>query len=112
MATVKAHDHSFPPDNWPFAEPVNTAAYSTKQVLSRTSPVLVVYHDHEGDWQFLHSEDPEEDDCVLVCLGCAFQLAPAVAELASLPSGWVSVRTTEQDPWASTPYEDNEPPDT
>lgn len=108
MKTVQPHDHSFSNDEWPFAEPINTAAFSTRQVVSAHAPVLVVYHDHDGDWQFLHADDFEEDDCVLVCLGCALQLTPEVAELATLRPGWRAARGSPGEPWASAPYDDVE----
>lgn len=106
MSTIEPHPHSFPAGSWPFAVSVNTTAFSSAQVVREGAPVLVVCHDHDGEWQFLHGDVTEQDECVLICMGCALQRTPAVAELASLPQGWRASRKDVASPWVSEPYAD------
>lgn len=109
MDTIEPHPHDFAEESWPFNVPVNLAAFSTIQVIRDRAPVLVVYHDHDGDWQFLHSDDAiDEDDCLLICMGCAYQHTPVIAELAAMPPGWRALRKSAASPWISGPYQDSD----
>jgi hypothetical protein len=104
MDTVEAHPHGFPEKDWPFRELTNAVSFASAKLLSG-SPVLLVYHDHDGDWQFLHGQIEEEDECVIICMGCAFQRSPSIGQLAQLPVGWKAYRESENDPWVTEPYE-------
>jgi hypothetical protein len=104
MDTVEAHRHGFPEKDWPFMEPTNTVSFASAKLLSGL-PVLLVYHDHDGDWQFLHGQLEEEDECVIICMGCAFERSPTVGQLAQLPVGWKAYREGEDAPWVTEPYE-------
>ena len=105
MGTVADHPHSFLPGSWPFADPINTLAYTSTQVLDG-HPILLVFHDHEGEWQFL--ADKEDEECKIICLGCAFEREGAIAILADMPAGWLAYRDSPSDPWQSEPYEDSD----
>jgi len=60
------HSHSFL--SWPFALSVNTGVFTTRQVLEGLEPVREVYHDRDGDWQFLCGTTLNTADLKLVCL--------------------------------------------
>jgi hypothetical protein len=111
MHTVEPHSHEFSGVSWPFDVEPNTAVFSSAQVVRRGAPVLVVYHDHDGEWQFVHGDVTDDDECLLVCLGCAFQRTPSIADLASMPAGWRAERDSIASPWALAPYasSDDEP---
>ena|SRR5690606_18898755 len=104
MDTVAEHSHSFPLDSWPFAEPINTLAYTSSLVLSG-HPVRLVFHDHDGEWQFLSGEDNEE--CKIICLGCAYERDPGIAILADMATGWMAFRDSPEQSWQCEPYEDS-----
>jgi hypothetical protein len=106
--TLEPHSHGFPETDWPFPDPMNMAAFASVQVIRQDAPVLLVYHDHDGDWQFLHGDVTEEDEGLVICLGCAYQRTPAIAELASMPSGWRAERADSHSPWERAPYEDSD----
>lgn len=108
MDLVEPHSHAFQEQAWPFDIPVNTAAYASVQVIRDDAPVLVVYHDHDGDWQFLHGDVSEDDEGVLVCMGCAYQRTPAISLLAQMPSGWRAERTSVAGEWVTEPYPDRD----
>ncbi|WP_462116545.1 hypothetical protein [Lysobacter xanthus] len=90
---------------WPFTDPVNAAAFTSSKVALANAPVLVVVHDHEGEWQFLHGELSDEDECVTVSLGGAVDRDPTLAELAEMPSGWFACRESVGAPWSREAYE-------
>lgn len=108
MDTVQPHSHDFDAASWPFDEPVNRLAFASAGVIKKGMPILLVYHDHDGDWQFLHGDVAEADECLIVCLGCAYQREPALAELAGLPVGWRARRLASGGPWTSEAYEGSE----
>ncbi|BCT93657.1 hypothetical protein LYSHEL_26840 [Lysobacter helvus] len=105
METVEVHPLSFSSESWPFADPINTLAYASGQVLNG-SPILLVFHDHDGEWQFLTGEDREE--CKIICLGCAFERDAALAGLAAMPIGWMAYRASIDKSWQCEPYEDSD----
>ncbi|HEU4753169.1 MAG TPA: hypothetical protein VFU47_08670, partial [Armatimonadota bacterium] len=77
--------------------------YSTRGVMERGEPILLVTHEIEdGAWQFIGYEaDPE--DLVVVCLEHAFHTDPSVGQLADLPRGWGAERPTAESPWTRFP---------
>jgi len=104
MDTVANHVHVFEPQEWPFTEPSNAVAFTNQRVLRENHPVLTVFHDHDGEWQFMcGSEDPGE--CLIICLGCAYERDKTVGIVADLPSGWLAWRETVNDRWHREPYE-------
>ena len=42
--------------DWRFVDPPNAASFTTQFVLEG-SPILRVYHDYDGDWQFHGTTD-------------------------------------------------------
>jgi hypothetical protein len=108
MGTVEPHEHGFPVGKWPFKEPINTVAFTSVKVAQEGAPVLLVFHDHDGEWQFLHGNVTDEDKCLLTCMGCAFERTPEIAILANLPSGWYAERTSLDANWVCEPYEDDD----
>ena len=89
------------PADWPFDDPPNTAAFTTSFVLDG-SPILRVYHDYDGDWQFhgLPDEPATEDVARLVSLQAMVELDSSLSELHDLQLGWRAVRSSIQDEWA------------
>ena len=90
---------------WPFDDPPNTACITTRFVLDREKPILLVTHDEDdGGWQFLCGSTSDPDDGRVIGLDCALQLDPNVAELADLPLGWKAWRDSPDHEWER--YED------
>ena len=101
-----SHTHNF--HSWTFREAVDTGTFTTRQVLEDGYPILEVYHDEDGDWQFLCGTTTEVDDLKLVCLGCMVERDARLLQLADLPSGWCAVRGGADEPWIREPYEASE----
>ena len=108
MDVVAEHSHSFPASRWPFSDPVNCAAFTTGSILSGDSPILLVFHDHDAEWQFLHGPVSEADQPHIICLGCALERDLTLSQLADLPSGWKASRASVEHTWVREPYEDHE----
>lgn len=95
------HSHHF--DSWPFNDAVNTASFTTRPVLEGL-PILEVYHDREGDWQFLCGTTLDESDLKIVCMGCMLERDDSLAKLGQMPLGWCAYRESPQAPWVLEPY--------
>jgi len=102
---MRVHQHDFQEAEWPFAEPIHTRVFTTGAVLRGSLPVLLVSHDEDGDWQFLCGTTDNPADCVVVCLGCAYDKDNSIGQLADLPLGWRAWRDTLTDPWKREPWQ-------
>ena len=88
-------------DTWPFSDPPNVAAITTKQIIRDGHAVLLVVHDEEdGGWQFLHGGAFAVEDGMVVALKTVIHLDPTLAELADLPLGWEATRKDKTQPWS------------
>ncbi|GAB5900992.1 hypothetical protein OKHIL_68010 [Mycolicibacterium mageritense] len=93
--------------DWPFATPVNIAAFTTRQVLEDGLPVLTVFHDHQGEWQFVCETPDPIREIELACMGCVVGADPSLRALADLPVGWLAFRPSPEHEW----YREEMPPD-
>lgn len=101
---------SFNPD-WKFKQPLldrnvdfkfyeerNLGVYTTKHFLEG-SPILFVYHDEDGDWQFHTEHDSQTADIIIVCLEEIARRDPSVNKVYYLPYGGSAWRENPDDPW-------------
>jgi hypothetical protein len=100
------HFHAF--KSWPFNLPVETGVFTTRQVMEGREPIREVYHDPDGDWQFLCGTTLDTVDLKLVCLGCMLEMDPTVGELADMPPRWCASRQSTDAEWIQEPYEPRE----
>jgi len=107
MSALTKHSHEFPSDEWPFADSNNAPAFSTIRVTKERRPILTVFHDHNGDWQFHCGFIEDNDEPTVFCLGCIYQLDSSVGMVADLPAGWMASRETIESPWKREPFEEN-----
>ena len=94
---MTTHTHNFA--DWPFPDPISTAAFSTTKVAREDFDVLQVAHDYNGDWQFLDATTDEPGECVMLCLGCIFEKHADMATIANLPRGWGARRDVAGGEW-------------
>lgn len=89
-----------------FQGPLNLAVIVCSRVLERSSPVLHVSHDEEGDWQFLcdgdHGHDHGDRGRVL-SLGEVLALDSSLEGLAGLPEGFRAWRSAAGAAWRVEP---------
>ncbi|MBC9934856.1 DUF4262 domain-containing protein [Chitinophaga qingshengii] len=81
-----------------FQEERNLGVFTTRQVLEG-KPILYVYHDEEGDWQFHSEQQPIEEDVRLVALAQIVKIDPGIVELHQLSYGQHATRATPEDAW-------------
>jgi hypothetical protein len=95
---------STPKDSWPFDKARNCAAFTMRQVLDGTEPILLVGHDADDHgWQFIGSSDASVPDARIVALEEMVNLDPSVLEVADLPPGWQAVRNGPGLAWIRRP---------
>lgn len=85
---------------WPFKDPPNTACFATSHVLDG-SPILRVYHDFDGDWQF-HGDEAQvcdEASARVVALSSMLDLDNTLGALHDLPYGWLAHRSGPGAEW-------------
>lgn len=103
-------DENFNPD-WRFRQPLldrntdfrfyekrNLGVYTTKQAFEG-EPILYVYHNEDGDWQFHTSLEPDLNDAKLVCLEEITKLDPTINAIYHLQYGWRAWRSSKDDDW-------------
>lgn len=81
-----------------FYEARNLGVYTTKQAFEN-DPILYVYHNSDGDWQFHTTLEPTLDEAMLVCLEEITKLDPTINEIYHLDYGWRAWRASKEDPW-------------
>ena len=82
-----------------FYEERNLGVYTTKQVLDG-EPILYVYHNNDGDWQFHSCDDPDVEDAKLVSLEQIVKLDSSVNEVYFLQYGEKAWRESKDDEWS------------
>ena len=87
-------------EDWRFDDPPNTASFTTKFVFEGW-PILRVYHDYAGGWQFHGSPDhPTTADIGrVVSLRGIVDQDSSIAQLHDLPWGWRATRSSPNAPW-------------
>lgn len=80
-----------------FKESPTTAVFTTTFVVKKKSPILFVYHDEDGDWQF-HGpeEDVAEQDMMMVGLGQLIDIDNTILEISD---GSPATRKSRSDQW-------------
>lgn len=81
-----------------FQEEKNLGVFTTRQVLEG-KPILYVYHDEEGDWQFHSEDEPLEEDVRLVALTAIVGIDPGIVALHQLAYGERAWRASAADEW-------------
>jgi len=81
-----------------FYEERNLGVFTTKEVLEG-DPVLYVYHDDDGDWQFHTTADPDLNNAILVCLEDIVKRDDSINELFDLKFGWSAFRDSQSGEW-------------
>lgn len=81
-----------------FYEVRNLAVFTTKQVFEG-KPILYVYHNEDGDWQFHSEQDPQLEDSMIVCLEEITKIDPGINDLYHLSYGQCAWRNSKEDDW-------------
>jgi hypothetical protein len=83
-----------------FNENMNTAVFTTKSILEKGSPILVVFHYAEdGAWQFSGEEECIESDFKVISLEEMINIDNSILEIADLPLGYFASRKSKNENW-------------
>ena len=83
-----------------FKEPLDTAVFTCTHVVDDNHSILLVTHDHDGDWQFLCGHGVHgEEDARMMSLAQAVELDNGLNGLFEMPVGVGAERKDEGDKW-------------
>ncbi len=105
---MSTDSHTFRPADWPFSDPTDVAAFSTRPVIEDGFPILLVTHDDDGYWQVLCGTTNRTEDARVVGLGEMFERDRSIGELADLPQGWRAWRESVSASWKRERMEPDE----
>jgi len=89
-----------PTSSWPFDQPPNCVALTTKHVLKEGYHITHVYHDADDHgWQFHYSGEKKVSDAMVVAMKEIVRLDPSIQEVADLPPGWIATRAYRGAAW-------------
>lgn len=98
MTSDKNHKNN--KEDWPFEECPNTAVITTKNILNKSSDILLVCRDEDdGMWQFLDGTDVNEEDALIISLKEIVELDDSILPLYLLPLGGVAFRAHKISEW-------------
>jgi hypothetical protein len=89
---------------WPFKDAPDRRVYTTKFVVDKGFPILVVSHDPDGEWEFLCGTTDKPKDAREIPLGEVVDLDVRLLEVADLPVGWRARRSDPGAPWMQEPF--------
>ncbi|HBG70628.1 MAG: hypothetical protein A2W93_09610 [Bacteroidetes bacterium GWF2_43_63] len=83
-----------------FQEPLDTAVITTKYIVFGNSPILYVFHDEDGVWQFHGPEENiNEDDAAIIRLDEMIKIDDSILSVSDLPVGWQAMRKDIYSDW-------------
>jgi len=80
------------------------AIFTVKNVVRGTSPVLLVVHDNDNEWQFLPNESVTEEDIMIISLENIIKIDPTLEEILWIPEGTEAVREDTGKDWTTKIY--------
>ena len=87
-------------EDWPFDQAPNVAAITTRQVLDKGMPILVVTHYSDDDsWAFVCGTTDRSEDGRVISMSTALRLDPTLRTIADLQPGWTARRDTVGGAW-------------
>lgn len=89
---------------WLFSDPPSTMVATQRLVIEKKNPVLFIFHDKDGDWQFLANEKARVDQVVELSLSDIVALDSSIIQVGQLKRGWKACRTDSKSPWNISLY--------
>jgi len=94
-------------NDWPFDQPSNVAALTTKQVIEEGYPIRqVIHYGDDHSWAFMCGTTENKEDFRLVHMGEILRLDNSLPSIADLPPGWSAWRDDKDSSWEKS-QEDN-----
>jgi len=80
-------------ENWPFDQPSNVAAITTRQVIQDGFPILrVTHYSDDHSWAFICGTTDATDDGRVIGMGEVLKVDSTLREIADLLPGWSAWR--------------------
>jgi hypothetical protein len=67
--------------------------------VSDGRPILTVYHESDGDWQYLTGGEATPENAQLIHQSHVYEIDSSLLDLASMPLGTRAVRQAPGAPW-------------
>ncbi|GJQ03765.1 MULTISPECIES: hypothetical protein [Capnocytophaga] len=75
------------------------AVITTKFVLENQSPIVSVFYDDDGEWQFFGIEEADEADAKVVSMKQILELDYSLNSLPSMEKGQIAHRKNKDAEW-------------
>jgi len=85
----------------PDSDNADFTAFTLKQIVDGTKPVLYVVHDREGNWQFLANDKVSINDLMIIRLKELIKSDPSLKDILWLPEGTEAIRERLGDDWSA-----------
>ncbi|MBT2563793.1 hypothetical protein J7E50_21460 [Pedobacter sp. ISL-68] len=82
-----------------FKENLDTAVFTSKYVMTNSSPIVYIAHHEDGAWEFWGDQTINESEIVVVSLQQIIKVDPTILEVSDLPIGFNAIRETKEKPW-------------
>jgi hypothetical protein len=83
--------------------------FTSRFVMQEREAILLVFHEDDGDWQFLTGTEEHPDEIAYVHLHHVLAWDPTVEPLADLPRGWKAWRHSVAEAWKREPIPPDQP---
>jgi hypothetical protein len=77
----------------------NKTVITTKYVLNNNSPIISIFYDEDGDWQFFGTEEVGEEDACIVSVQQILEIDKTLANMPSLSKGQSAFRASKESLW-------------
>jgi hypothetical protein len=78
----------------------------TLQDMHDGALVIAVYHETDGDWQYLTTMDPDPADARLIHQSHVYRIDPSLRPLHAMPKGTWAVRSEADEAWTFGPHQE------
>lgn len=86
--------------------PLNTAVFTTKNVIRNGYLITRVYHDNDNSWQFFDDISTNSNENIMIVgLGEILKYDATVAGILDTPIGYYATRRSKEDKWVKLKLE-------
>lgn len=74
----------------------NTLVYTTKNIMNGLSPVTVVYHDEDGDWQALNHLSKLNDEPSIITMQNLLDIDSSINDILDMPKRYKAIKQNSE----------------
>jgi hypothetical protein len=72
---------------------------TTKYVVENNSPIISVFYDEDGDWQFFGDEECSEEDALVISIQQILDIDKTLVNLPDMEKGHKAYRINKKSKW-------------